>query len=118
MQLVVRLNHVLMCRRWHTSGGVGFKIECQQPANGVLAILRSMSIKPRPFVRLALIGATFSLLAACGNKGPLVMPQKPVPVEAQPASQPPDASTPAPASVDSSKHATTTDQPASSGNER
>lgn len=72
----------------------------------------------RPFVRLALIGATFSLLTACGNKGPLVMPQKPVPVQAQPASQPPDASTLEPAPVDSRKPAATTDQPASSGNER
>ncbi|KGE53313.1 sugar transporter [Xanthomonas axonopodis] len=84
-----------------------------------------MSIMSRPSVRLALVGATFVLLAACGNKGPLVMPQKPVPVEAQPvpqpadASQPLDQSTPAPAPVDGdTKPASTTDQPASSGNER
>ncbi|MCC8625624.1 LPS translocon maturation chaperone LptM [Xanthomonas vesicatoria] len=82
-----------------------------------------MSIMSRPSVRLALVGATFVLLAACGNKGPLVMPQKPVPVEAQPVPQPPDApqpldeSTPAPAETDT-KPASTTDQPASSGNER
>ncbi|ATS23784.1 MULTISPECIES: LPS translocon maturation chaperone LptM [Xanthomonas] len=84
-----------------------------------------MSIMSRPSVRLALVGATFVLLAACGNKGPLVMPQKPVPVEAQPvpqpqpadASQPLDQSTPAPVDGDT-KPASTTDQPASSGNER
>ncbi|MCC4635480.1 MULTISPECIES: lipoprotein [Xanthomonas] len=78
-----------------------------------------MSIMSRPSVRLALVGATFVLLAACGNKGPLVMPQKPVPVEAQPVSQPPDEPTPAPAPVETdTKPASTTDQPASSGNER
>ncbi|MFC0156160.1 lipoprotein [Xanthomonas dyei] len=78
-----------------------------------------MSIMSRPSVRLALVGATFVLLAACGNKGPLVMPQKPVPVEAQPVPQPPDEPTPAPAPVETDiKPASTTDQPASSGNER
>lgn len=82
-----------------------------------------MSIMSRPSVRLALVGATFVPFAACGNKGPLVMPQKPVPVEAQPvpqpadASQPLDESTPAPVDGDT-KPASTTDQPASSGNER
>ncbi len=40
------------------------------------------------FIRIALAGATLLLLAACGNKGPLVMPQKPVPVEAQPVPEP------------------------------
>lgn len=38
--------------------------------------------------------AAVLLLAGCGNKGPLVMPQKPVPVEepapAEPATQPAD----------------------------
>ena len=53
-----------------------------------------MSIMSRPSVRLALVGATLVLLAACGNKGPLVMPQKPVPVEAQPVLRPPDAPQP------------------------
>lgn len=84
-----------------------------------------MSIMSRPSLRLALVGATFVLLAACGNKGPLVMPQKPVPVEAQPVLQPPDApqpldeSSPAPAPVNTdTQPAPTTDQPASSGNER
>ena len=88
-----------------------------------------MSIMSRPSVRLALVGATLVLLAACGNKGPLVMPQKPVPVEAQPVLQPPDApqpldesQTPAPVPADSTTlpapTTPTTDQPASSGNER
>ncbi|MCC8474792.1 lipoprotein [Xanthomonas arboricola] len=84
-----------------------------------------MSLMSRPSVRLALVGATFVLLAACGNKGPLVMPQKPVPVEAQPVLQSPDApqplneSSPAPAPVNTdTQPAPTTDQPASSGNER
>ncbi|MEA9751040.1 lipoprotein [Xanthomonas campestris pv. raphani] len=88
-----------------------------------------MSLMSRPSVRLALVGATLVLLAACGNKGPLVMPQKPVPVEAQPVLQPPDApqsldesQTPAPVPADSitqpAPTTPTTDQPASSGNER
>ncbi|QJD66523.1 sugar transporter [Xanthomonas campestris pv. badrii] len=80
-----------------------------------------MSLMSRPSVRLALVGATFVLLAGCGNKGPLVMPQKPVPVEAQPVPQPPDAPQPldesTPAQTDTPP-ASTTDQPASSGNER
>lgn len=37
--------------------------------------------------------AVVLLLAACGNKGPLVMPQKPVPVE-QEMPAPPPAETP------------------------
>ncbi|USJ01902.1 lipoprotein [Xanthomonas prunicola] len=78
-----------------------------------------MSIMSRPSVRLALVGASLVLLAACGNKGPLVMPQKPVPVEAQPVPHPAEEPTPAPEPVDSSaKPAPTKDQPASSGNER
>jgi predicted small lipoprotein YifL len=47
------------------------------------------------------------LLAACGNKGPLVMPQKPVPVEepapaapAEPAAQPTEASPEPPPATD------------------
>ena len=31
--------------------------------------------------RLALIATCLLVLAACGNKGPLVLPQKPAPVE-------------------------------------
>lgn len=48
--------------------------------------------------------AALPLLAACGNKGPLVMPQKPVPVEqpapgAPPASAPVEGDEPAPAAT-------------------
>ncbi|WP_206598901.1 LPS translocon maturation chaperone LptM, partial [Xanthomonas translucens] len=39
---------------------------------------------PHP-IRTALFGAALLALSGCGNKGPLVMPQKPVPVEAAPA---------------------------------
>lgn len=46
--------------------------------------------------RIAVAAAGLFLLAACGNKGPLVMPQKPVPVEAQPVPQPPSGETPPP----------------------
>jgi predicted small lipoprotein YifL len=41
--------------------------------------------------RILIVLAALGLLAACGNKGPLVMPQKPVPVE-----QPAAPATPAP----------------------
>ncbi len=51
-------------------------------------------MKSRSPFRIALVGATFLLLAACGNKGPLVMPQKPVPVEAQPVADPQQAPAP------------------------
>ena len=79
-----------------------------------------MSLMSRPSVRLALVGATLVPLAACGNKGPLVMPQKPVPVEAQPVPPAPDAAQPQtePEQTDGPPASTTDDQPASSGNER
>lgn len=51
-----------------------------------------MTNKLFPTIRIALAGATLLVLAACGNKGPLVMPQKPVPVEATPAAPAADAS--------------------------
>ena len=37
---------------------------------------------------IALTVASLVALAGCGNKGPLVMPQKPVPVEVQPVTPP------------------------------
>jgi len=55
-----------------------------------------MSMKHSRSFRIALAAAGLLLLAACGNKGPLVMPQKPVPVEAQPVPQPPSGQTPPP----------------------
>jgi len=49
-----------------------------------------MSIPHRILIPLAATSLLF--LAACGNKGPLVLPQKPVPVEevAEPAAVPVD----------------------------
>lgn len=49
-----------------------------------------MSISHRILIPLAATSLLF--LAACGNKGPLVLPQKPVPVEevVEPASEPVD----------------------------
>jgi len=47
-------------------------------------------------LRIALAAAALLALSACGNKGPLVMPQKPVPVQAQPVPQPGSGQTPAP----------------------
>lgn len=41
----------------------------------------------RRLVRFIAVGAAFLAVAACGNKGPLVMPQKPVPVEVQPVQE-------------------------------
>ncbi|HYG07845.1 MAG TPA: lipoprotein [Stenotrophomonas sp.] len=55
-----------------------------------------MSMKSSRCLRIAVAAAGLLLLAACGNKGPLVMPQKPVPVEAQPVPQPPSEQTPPP----------------------
>ncbi len=42
-----------------------------------------MSIPHRPAVLIPLAALSLLFLSACGNKGPLVMPQKPVPVEEQ-----------------------------------
>jgi len=61
----------------------------------------------RHLVRIAAVGAVFLAVAACGNKGPLVLPQKPVPVEVQqvPVATPPASQTPAESSqpVDGAK---------------
>lgn len=60
-----------------------------------------MDILPRS-ATLALL-AVLPLLAACGNKGPLVMPQTPVPVEqelpAPPATAPVQPAEPMPSAV-------------------
>ncbi|WP_254460362.1 LPS translocon maturation chaperone LptM [Xanthomonas sacchari] len=53
-----------------------------------------MSTSSSSPIRLVLSAAVLLALAGCGNKGPLVMPQKPVPVEATPAPAP-DATPPA-----------------------
>ncbi|MFC6841054.1 LPS translocon maturation chaperone LptM [Xanthomonas theicola] len=54
-----------------------------------------MSTSSRHPIRIALFGAALLALAGCGNKGPLVMPQKPVPVEAAPDATPPASTDPA-----------------------
>ncbi len=62
-----------------------------------------MKTTPRTLISLALAASALLVLSACGNKGPLVMPQKPVPVEdvAEPAA---DDQTP-PAATDDSTDA-------------
>ncbi|MGG6344699.1 LPS translocon maturation chaperone LptM [Stenotrophomonas indicatrix] len=40
-----------------------------------------MNIPHRNVILIPLAAASLLFLAACGNKGPLVLPQKPVPVE-------------------------------------
>ena len=52
-----------------------------------------MSIPHRNRILIPLAAASLLLLAACGNKGPLVLPQKPVPVEE--IAEPVDETTPA-----------------------
>ncbi|WP_303636814.1 MULTISPECIES: LPS translocon maturation chaperone LptM [Stenotrophomonas] len=65
-----------------------------------------MKIPHRTVILIPLAAASLLFLAACGNKGPLVLPQKPVPVEetvepaadpeaAPPATQDTDAGNPA-----------------------
>ncbi|WP_045738847.1 lipoprotein [Xanthomonas sp. MUS 060] len=57
-------------------------------------------------IRIVLAAAVLLALAGCGNKGPLVMPQKPVPVEVTPAAAP--EATP-PASADPAAPSTPAD---------
>lgn len=84
-----------------------------------------MSTSFRHPIRIALFAAALLALSGCGNKGPLVMPQKPVPVETAPAPAP--EATP-PATTDPAGQAQpvdgqqqpvddTTSTPASNGNE-
>ncbi|MGV8960745.1 MAG: LPS translocon maturation chaperone LptM [Stenotrophomonas sp.] len=42
-----------------------------------------MNMTSRSLLFPAVAAAALLLLSACGNKGPLVMPQKPVPIEEQ-----------------------------------
>lgn len=64
-----------------------------------------MKTTPRTLISLALAASALLVLSACGNKGPLVMPQKPVPVEevAEPAA---DDQTPPAATDDSTDDST------------
>jgi predicted small lipoprotein YifL len=54
-----------------------------------------MSIPHRNRILIPLAAVSLLFLAACGNKGPLVLPQKPVPVEevAEPATTTPPIDT-------------------------
>ncbi|MFV1845998.1 LPS translocon maturation chaperone LptM [Stenotrophomonas maltophilia] len=56
-----------------------------------------MKIPHRNVILIPLAAASLLFLAACGNKGPLVLPQKPVPVEeaVEPAAEPATGATPA-----------------------
>lgn len=56
-----------------------------------------MKIPHRNVLLIPLAAASLLFLAACGNKGPLVLPQKPVPVEeaVEPAAEPATEATPA-----------------------
>ena len=52
-----------------------------------------MSIPHRNRILIPLAALALLFLSACGNKGPLVMPQKPVPVEEQAVEPASDADT-------------------------
>ena len=75
-----------------------------------------MNIPHRNTLLIPLAAASLLLLAACGNKGPLVLPQKPVPVEetVEPAAEPATEATPAetPAETQGSGTPATTVEPA------
>ncbi len=62
-----------------------------------MAILGRMKIPHRNAILIPLAAASLLFLSACGNKGPLVLPQKPVPVEetVEPAAEPATEATPA-----------------------
>ncbi|MET0290591.1 MAG: lipoprotein [Pseudoxanthomonas sp.] len=49
-----------------------------------------------PIVKSALLCALLAGLAACGNKGPLVLPEKPAAVEETPVSNAPSSDDPTP----------------------
>ncbi|MEN5204737.1 lipoprotein [Stenotrophomonas sp. TWI700] len=65
-----------------------------------------MKTSPRTLISLTLAASALLVLSACGNKGPLVMPQKPVPVEEQLVEPAADDATPPAADAD-----TDTDSP-------
>ena len=72
-------------------------------------ILAGMNKYPR-IPMLVAAACALLVLTACGNKGPLVMPQKPVPVEEQ------IVPTPDPAADEHSGHGTDEQPPATDGN--
>lgn len=71
-----------------------------------------MKIPHRNVLLIPLAAASLLFLAACGNKGPLVLPQKPVPVEeaVEPAAEP--ATEAPPAQTEGTSTPATTPEPA------
>lgn len=61
---------------------------------------RRMKTSPRTLISLTLAASALLVLSACGNKGPLVLPQKPVPVEEQLVEPAADDATPPAADAD------------------
>ncbi|MCW6027960.1 lipoprotein [Stenotrophomonas sp. SRS1] len=59
-----------------------------------------MKTSPRTLISLTLAASALLVLSACGNKGPLVLPQKPVPVEEQLVEPAADDATPPAADAD------------------
>ncbi len=80
--------------------------EVAKPDSCRCGYTRHMSTPSSYSIRIVLAAAVLFALTGCGNKGPLVMPQKPVPVEVAPASTP--EATP-PASSDPATPSTQTD---------
>ncbi|WP_164272012.1 lipoprotein [Stenotrophomonas sp. B1-1] len=79
-----------------------------------------MKIPHRNAILIPLAAASLLFLSACGNKGPLVLPQKPVPVEevVEPAADA-DATPPATQPTSDGSPSTTPDpiKPVDDGNE-
>lgn len=68
-------------------GALDFRLNligCDLPYSGAARYHRGMKMP-----RLVFIATCLFVLAACGNKGPLVLPQKPVPVPAEDPLPPP-----------------------------
>ena len=76
-----------------------------------------MKTSPRTLISLTLAASALLVLSACGNKGPLVMPQKPVPVEEQLVEPAADDATPPAADADSPVVPDPVDAPALKAND-
>jgi predicted small lipoprotein YifL len=74
---------VACCDAWRLSS-----LYARRVALGFRRYTCMMSRVPIVFSRCILVGAALFVLTACGNKGALVMPQKPVNVPEQPLSLP------------------------------
>lgn len=66
----------------------------REPAGGARPMARDILRSMKRILPFLMCLACAAVLSACGNKGPLVMPQKPVDVPATPAPAQPDATTP------------------------